>query len=168
VILSLIKELAHFENADDSVLATESSLSQTLSFAPPSSRAEQHSPTQNSGYAKTFLIEAAPEGEVAGMALWFHNYSTWRAKPGIYLEDLYVRPKYRRRGYASLLLKELANEVLRIDGGRLEWACLKWNENALKFYRGLGANTMDEWVGLRVDGENLKKLAERDVDVKEP
>jgi len=98
--------------------------------------------------------------------LFFHNYSTWRAAPGIYLEDLFVRPKFRRRGYATLLLKELAKEVIRIDGARLEWSCLKWNENALNFYRRLGAVTMDEWVGLRVDGEALKKLAEKEVDVK--
>ena len=170
MILELIKELAHFENADDSVKATEVSLGQTLNFAPSEkdqdSAEDSSTGTQSelamghstSGYAKTLLL-SAPEGEVAGMALYFHNYSTWRAKPGIYLEDLYVRPKYRRRGYATLLLKELAKEVQKINGGRLEWACLKWNENALKFYRSQGAATMDEWVGLRVDGENLAKLA---------
>jgi GNAT superfamily N-acetyltransferase len=188
----MIHELAIFENAADSVLATEASLSLTLSFAPSPHRhhnEEKHStsdthahntkpppdaplqasahgqPTQASGYAKTFIL-TAPEGGVAGMALFFHNYSTWRAAPGIYLEDLFVRPQYRRRGYATLLLRELANEVLRIDGARLEWSCLKWNENALNFYRSLGAVTQDEWVGLRVDGKGLKQLAEKEVDVK--
>jgi len=191
-ILAMIHELAVFENAADSVLATEASLSLTLSFAPSPHRhhsKQDHSssdshahntklppdaplqasahgqPTQASGYAKTFIL-TSPENEVAGMALFFHNYSTWRAAPGIFLEDLFVRPKYRRRGYATLLLRELAKEVIRIDGGRLEWSCLKWNENALKFYRSLGAVTMDEWVGLRVDGDALRKLAEKEVDVK--
>jgi GNAT superfamily N-acetyltransferase len=162
-ILAMIHELAVFENEPQSVLATEESLNQTLTFAPSGSA--QNQPTPSSGYAKTFLL-IAPEGDVAGMALFFHNYSTWRAKPGIYLEDLFVRPKFRRRGYATLLLRELAREVIRIDGGRLEWSCLKWNENALKFYEGLGAMQMSEWVGLRVDGDKLKELAEKAIDVK--
>ena len=195
----MIKELAHFENADDSVLATETSLSLTLAFAPsPHRHSHEHSdkdehshkhsdkdnhahndkpppdaplsasnpqafPTQSTGYAKTFLLEAPENGEIAGMALYFHNYSTWRARPGIYLEDLYVRPAYRRRGYATLLLRELAREVRRIEGGRLEWSCLKWNENALRFYEEVGAERMEEWVGLRVEGDALERLAEREV-----
>jgi GNAT superfamily N-acetyltransferase len=188
----MIHELASFENATDSVLATEASLSLTLAFAPSKHRhhregqadsadspghnnkappgeplaASAHGqPSQSTGYAKTFIL-TAPEGEVAGMALFFHNYSTWRAKPGIYLEDLFVRPKFRRRGYATVLLRELAREVLRIDGGRLEWSCLKWNENALKFYESLGAVQMTEWVGLRADGEKLKALAEKEIELK--
>ncbi|TLD38468.1 acyl-CoA N-acyltransferase [Venturia nashicola] len=169
-ILAMIHELAAFEKASDSVLATEASLSLTLSFAPSppdaSLQASAHGqPTQAAGYAKTFII-TAPEGGIAGMALFFHSYSTWRAAPGIYLEDLFIRPAFRRRRYATLLLKELANEVLRIGGARLEWACLDWNTNALTFYRSLGARTKDEWVGLRVDGDALKKLAEKSVDVK--
>ncbi|EOD52745.1 hypothetical protein GTA08_BOTSDO10271 [Neofusicoccum parvum] len=157
IILGLIKELAVYENALDSVQATEESLAATLTFAPSSS--EQPTPAASSGYAKTFLL-TAPEGEVAGMALFFHNYSTWRAKPGIYLEDLFVKPKYRKRGYGKLLIQELAKEVQRTNGGRLEWSCLKWNEPSLKFYAGIGAKQMEEWVGLRVDGEALVKLAE--------
>lgn len=94
------------------------------------------------------------------MALYFHNYSTWRAAPGIYLEDLFVKPKYRKRGYGKVLIRELAKEVVRINGGRLEWSCLTWNTPSLEFYEALGAKRMTEWVGLRVDGENLKKLAE--------
>jgi len=155
-ILAMIKELAGFENASDSVLATEESLGETLSFS--------DSPSAP-GYARTFILTSYPEDKIAGMALFFHNYSTWRAAPGIYLEDLFVRPQYRRRGYATLLLRELAREVKRIKGGRLEWSCLKWNENALTFYRSLGAVTMDEWVGLRVDGAKLGELAEKEVDV---
>lgn len=167
-ILGMIKELAEFENAPDSVLATEASLTKTLSLAPSATDTDPNTHPQKTtpGYAKTFILTAQPENEVAAMALFFHNYSTWRSKPGIYLEDLYVRPKFRRRGYATLLLKELAKEVERIDGGRLEWSCLKWNENALRFYESLGAVQMTEWVGLRVDGDALPKLAEMKVNVK--
>ena len=103
-ILSMIKELAVFEESLDKVEATEQSLLNTLCFDTNSSGPFTH------GYAKTFIL-VAPEGEVAGMALWFHNYSTWTSRPGIYLEDLFVRDKYRRRGYASLLLRELGREV---------------------------------------------------------
>ena len=106
-ILAMIKELAVFEESLDSVQATEESLTNTLCFDNTS-----HGPF-SSGYAKTFIL-TAPEGDVAGMALWFHNYSTWTSKPGIYLEDLFVRQQFRRRGYATLLLKELGNEVKRI------------------------------------------------------
>ncbi|KAF2430050.1 acetyltransferase [Tothia fuscella] len=169
-ILSMIKELAGFENAADSVHATEESLLKTLSFAPSrqqdSTTATSASTPSQPGYAKTFLL-LTPQNEVAAMALYFHNYSTWRAAPGIYLEDLFVKPHFRTRGYATLLLRELAKEVQRIGGGRLEWSCLKWNENALRFYEGLGAVQMEEWVGLRVDGDNLVKLSKRVVNAKE-
>ncbi|OCK99767.1 acetyltransferase [Cenococcum geophilum 1.58] len=156
-ILSLIHELAAYENATSSVVATEESLARTLSFAPSSNNTSSPS-TQNSGYAKTLLL-TAPEGEVAGMALYFHNYSTWRAAPGIYLEDLFVKPKYRKRGYGKALIRELAKEVVNIHGGRLEWSCLNWNKPSLDFYEALGAKRMSEWVGLRVDGDALNTLA---------
>jgi GNAT superfamily N-acetyltransferase len=157
----MIKELAIYEHALDKVEATEELLLSTLTFADAAPSDTPHPKT----FASTFLI-TEPDGTVAGMALYYHTYSTWRARPGIYLEDLFVRPAYRRRGYATLLLRELANEVERIDGRRLEWSCLKWNESALKFYRGLGAVEMEEWVGLRVDGEALPKLANEDLDSK--
>jgi GNAT superfamily N-acetyltransferase len=158
----MIHELADFENESSSVQATQESLLKTLSF-PRSTNAsslEDFTP----GFARTFLI-LAPSSEnskpaiVAGMALFFTNYSTWRGAPGVYLEDLFVRQAFRRRGYAKALLKELAMETIRLGGKRLEWACLRWNENALKFYASLGAKRMDEWVGLRVDGNALQKLA---------
>ncbi|OCL01614.1 acetyltransferase [Glonium stellatum] len=158
IILSLIHELAAYENASSSVIATEESLAQTLSFA-PSPNDPPSLPTQSLGYAKTLLL-TTPEGEVAGMALYFHNYSTWRAAPGIYLEDLFVQPKYRKRGYGKALIRELAKEVVRINGGRLEWSCLNWNKPSLEFYEALGARRMTEWVGLRVDGDALSALAE--------
>ena len=149
----MVRELATYEKALDSVSATEQTLLSTLSF--PSN------PTQ--GYAKTFLI-VAPEGRVAGMALYFHNYSTWHAAPGIFLEDLFVRPEYRGRGYGGLLLSRLAKECLDIGGKRLDWSVLNWNEPSIKFYKGegVGAKAMDEWTGMRVEGkEGLEKLAGR-------
>lgn len=93
------------------------------------------------------------------MALYFYNYSTWRAKPGIYLEDLFVQPSERGKGYGKRLLVELAKEVVAMDGGRLEWAVLKWNEPSIKFYESIGASAMNEWVGMRVTGDGLTKLA---------
>lgn len=170
----MIKELADYENEPAKVQATEDSIRRSLTFAPPANGASaQHT---NPGYAKCFLLRtptnpsdafkakypaAAEEkpGSVAGMAIYFNNYSTWRSKPGIYLEDLFVRPQYRKRGYGKLLIQTLAQEVVRIDGGRLEWSCLKWNEPSLQFYKSLGAQRMDDWVQLRVDGEALSKLA---------
>ena len=93
------------------------------------------------------------------MALFFHNYSTWRAAPGIYLEDLFVRPQFRKRGYGKALFRKLAQETLAVGGKRFEWSVLKWNEPSIEFYRSMGAATMDEWVGMRIDGEALEKLA---------
>ncbi|EME86462.1 uncharacterized protein MYCFIDRAFT_186664 [Pseudocercospora fijiensis CIRAD86] len=160
----MIKELADYEREPDKVLATEESLGRTLTFAPSAAHT-------NPGYAKTLILRLPTQlskedqekgfkaGAVAGMALFFHNYSTWRSKPGIYLEDLFVRPQYRKRGYGKLLIQVLAKEVLRIDGGRLEWSCLKWNTPSLHFYKSLGAVQMDDWVQLRVDGDALEKLA---------
>lgn len=100
-----------------------------------------------------------PEGTIAGIALYFYNYSTWRARAGIYLEDLYVKQTERKKGYGKLLLVELAKEVVAMEGGRLEWSVLKWNEPSIKFYESIGAKMMSEWVGMRVDGEGLTKLA---------
>lgn len=159
-ILTMINELAEYEHELKSVEATEDSLARTLTF----DASTQHT---NPGYAKTLILRlpsdpAHPDDKpdaVAGMAMYFNNYSTWRAKPGIYLEDLYVKPQYRKRGYGKLLLQALARQVLAIDGGRLEWSCLTWNEPSLQFYRSLGAKEMEGWVGLRVDGEALQKLA---------
>lgn len=167
----MIKELANYEKEPDKVEATEDSLLHTLTFehaAPGSQTSTQHT---NPGYAKTLILrlpktlsvvdkQAGFEpGAVAGMALYFNNYSTWRSKPGVYLEDLFVRPQYRKRGYGKLLIQALAQEVLKIDGGRLEWSCLRWNTPSLDFYKSLGAVQMNDWVQLRVDGEGLQKLA---------
>lgn len=94
------------------------------------------------------------------MALYFYNYSTWRAKAGIYLEDLYVSPSERNKGYGKKLLVTLAKEVVAMNGGRLDWSVLKWNEPSIRFYEDvIGATRMEEWVGMRVDREALGKLS---------
>jgi len=166
-ILAMIEELAAFENASSSVHATKDSLLATLSF--PKSSNPTSLTDFTPGFARTFILLAPPDSTqphhlaVAGMALFFTNYSTWRGAPGVYLEDLFVRPAFRRKGYANFLLKELAKETVSLGGQRLEWACLRWNEGALKFYSSLGAERMEEWVGLRVSGDALVKLAGRDI-----
>ncbi|KAI9696739.1 MAG: hypothetical protein M1836_005101 [Candelina mexicana] len=158
-ILQLIHELAAYEHATHEVLATEASLLSTLSFA-PSSDDSSSTPSSDSipRPASTFLV-ITPSKEVAGMALYFYNYSTWRAAPGIYLEDLFIRPAFRRRGYGKMLLARLAAETLRVGGKRLEWSVLKWNQPSIEFYEGIGAKMMSEWVGMRVEGEGLETLA---------
>jgi ribosomal protein S18 acetylase RimI-like enzyme len=159
----MIHELAAFENATSSVKATEASLLNTLSF-PKTSTPESFSDF-TPGFARTLLIlgpstsASSSELAVAGMALFFTNYSTWQGAPGIYLEDLFITPPFRRRGYAQALLKELARITEEIGGKRLEWSCLRWNEGALGFYKNLGAERMEEWVGLRVEGNALGTLA---------
>ncbi|KAF2772202.1 acyl-CoA N-acyltransferase [Teratosphaeria nubilosa] len=162
IILDMIKELAAFLESLDKVEATEDSLKRTLSFAPGGT---QHCNTH--GYAKTLILrlprEPPNEGDepeaVAGMAMYFNNYSTWQAAPGIYLEDLFVRTQYRKRGYGKLLIRALAQEVLQIGGTRLEWSCLKRNEASLEFYERLGARQKGEWVGLRVEGGDMPNIA---------
>ncbi|KAF2744382.1 GCN5-related N-acetyltransferas-like protein [Sporormia fimetaria CBS 119925] len=158
-ILALIHELAAYENATNSVEATEELLLNTLSFTDASTSGSDNKFTP--GYARTLLL-TAPEGDICGMALYFYNYSTWTGRPGIYLEDLFVKPKYRKRGYGKALIRALAKETLRVGGRRLEWSCLDWNTPSLEFYESLGATQKKEWVGLRVDGDELLKLAEVD------
>jgi GNAT superfamily N-acetyltransferase len=168
-ILQLIQELAAYEKALHEVLATEATLRASLSFPnDPSDLSKGFT----EGYAKTLLITTTTsdveeaeggEGRVAGMALYFHNYSTWQSRPGIYLEDLFVRPVHRGKGYGTALIQALARECVRLDCRRLEWSVLKWNEPSIKFYQGqsVGAERMEEWVGMRVEGEGLKALAEK-------
>jgi RimJ/RimL family protein N-acetyltransferase len=163
-ILSLIRELASYEKAPEMVHATEESLARTLAHYDPSTC------TFSPGFARTLLLSptssdssdpVSPDTPVA-MALYYFNYSTWTGVPGIYLEDLFVQESYRNKGYGKMLLKELAKEVLKVGGQRLEWSCLDWNEPSLKFYTGekIGASKKEEWVGLRVEGEGLSRLAE--------
>jgi GNAT superfamily N-acetyltransferase len=136
------------------VKATVDSLTQTLSHYDPTTS------TFTQGFAKTLLL-TDPDGTTVAMALYFYNYSTWTSVPGIYLEDLFVKEPYRNKGYGKLLLRELAKETLKVGGKRLEWSCLNWNEPSLNFYTSekVGAQRKDQWVGLRVEGEGLNKLA---------
>ncbi|KAI3319489.1 acetyltransferase [Xylariaceae sp. AK1471] len=161
-ILQMVRELADYENELDAVEATEASLAATIAFAPDHVESASTVPITEpitSTRPTRCLILFNEKDEPAGMALYFYNYSTWRAKAGIYLEDLYVRQSERKKGYGKTLLVELAKEVVAMDGGRLDWSVLKWNEPSIKFYESIGANAMTEWVGMRVDREGLTKLA---------
>lgn len=161
----MILELADYERELHGVEATEAKLLETIAFAPDDApdvaatgnmpRTEATSPSKPA----RCLVLTTPDGVTAGIALYFYNYSTWRARPGIYLEDLYVRQTERKRGYGKRLLVELAKEVVAMQGGRLEWCVLKWNEPSIRFYESIGAKMMNEWVTMRVDGEGLTKLA---------
>jgi GNAT superfamily N-acetyltransferase len=163
-ILALIRELADYEHELESVEATEQKLLNTIAFDSADSSISESSTipvteaTSPSKPARCLLI-FNEQGEPGGMALYFYNYSTWRARPGIYLEDLFVRPSERKKGFGKKLLVQLAKEVVTMGGGRLEWSVLKWNEPSIKFYEGIGARMMNEWVGMRVDGPGLEKLA---------
>jgi len=144
-IVAMIRELAEYEKDLPSCHATEDLLYQTLGF------------TGEKAYAHTLML--CEDSKPIGLALYFYNYSTWRARPGIYLEDLFVRPAYRGKGYGTALLAALAREVKRVDGARLDWAVLKWNEPSIKFYESIGASPLNEWTTMRVDGDGLGKLA---------
>jgi GNAT superfamily N-acetyltransferase len=165
IILSLIQELADYEREPDAVKATVDTILATVAFAPSDAPPQNTSsvpntePTSPTRPARCLLLSRPEDGETVGMALYFYNYSTWRSKAGVYLEDLYVRPSERGRGYGKRLLSELAKEVIAMDGGRLDWVVLKWNEPSIKFYESIGATAMHDWVGMRVDGEGLEKLA---------
>jgi GNAT superfamily N-acetyltransferase len=105
------------------------------------------------------LVAETPAGESAGFALFFHNFSTWEGKPGIYLEDLFVRPEHRGAGYGKALLAELARLAVERRCRRLEWSVLDWNEPSIAFYKALGARPMDEWTTYRLTGDALERLA---------
>lgn len=142
IILQLIKDLAEYEKAPDEVIATENEIIETIFHSNP----------------KVFcdLVEVA--GEIAGMAIWFLNYSTWQGKHGIYLEDLYIRPEFRGRGYGKALLKHLAGICNERGYGRFQWWVLDWNSPAIEFYRSFGAEAMSEWTVYRVSGDPLRDL----------
>jgi GNAT superfamily N-acetyltransferase len=146
LILYFIKELAIYEKLLHEVTATEELLEKNL-FG-EKSVAE--------------IVIASFENKDVGFALYFHNFSTFVGKPGIYLEDLYVSPEYRGKGFGKILLKYLANLAIERDCGRLEWWVLDWNESAINFYKSLGAKSMDEWTVFRVTGEDLVELANGD------
>lgn len=142
LILSFIQALADYEKLTHEVTATEETLRTTLFGENPR--------------AETLL---AFEGNTpVGFALFFHNYSTFLGKPGIYLEDLFVKPEYRKHGYGKALLVRLAQIAVERDCGRFEWSVLDWNKSSIDFYRSLGGRPMEDWSIFRLDGEQLKAL----------
>jgi len=143
LVLQFVRELAEYEHLLHEAVASEERVRRDL-FGPRP-------------YAE--VIFACLDDEPVGFALFFHNYSTFVGKPGIYLEDLFVRPNVRGKGLGKALLTWLAAEAVRRDCGRLEWSVLDWNEPSIKFYKSLGARPMDEWTIFRLDGEALRRAA---------
>jgi GNAT superfamily N-acetyltransferase len=142
IVLQLIHDLAHYEKAPNEVEATEKELLETI-FVDD---------------ARVFCDVVEVDGEIAGMAIWFLNYSTWQGKHGIYLEDLFIKPEFRGRGFGKALLQHLAKVCDERGYGRFQWWVLDWNSPAIEFYKSLGAVAMDEWTVYRVSGDPLKKL----------
>lgn len=142
LILQFIKELAEYEKMSDEVVADEATLD-TWIFEKQ----------------KAEVIFALEDGKEVGFALFFHNFSTFLGKAGIYLEDLYVKPEYRKKGYGKAILKKLAQIATERGCGRLEWWCLDWNKPIIDFYLSMGAKPMSDWTVYRVSGESLSDLA---------
>jgi GNAT superfamily N-acetyltransferase len=144
VILELIRALATYERAPNDVTATEDTLTEVLFGKKPA--------------AEVLLL--FEEETAAGFAVFFHNFSTWLGRPGLYLEDLFVRPEHRGKGYGRALLIHLAKIARERKCGRMEWAVLDWNEPAIQFYRKLGAKPMEEWTVFRLTREGIASLAD--------
>lgn len=142
-IRSLIRELAEFERLLHEANATEEQILESLFGPKPGAE----------------VIMARIDDEVAGFALFFHNFSTFLGRRGVYLEDLFVRPRFRGGGCGAALLQHLAKIAVERNCGRLEWAVLDWNQRAIDFYKALGAAPMDDWTVYRVTGPALEKLA---------
>lgn len=143
IIFDFIRRLAEYENMFDDVVATPELLKEWIFEK-----------------KKAEVIFAVENGKEVGFALFFHNFSTFLGRSGIYLEDLFVLPEYRGKGYGKGLLKKLAKIACERGCGRLEWSCLDWNKPSIDFYLSLGATPMDEWTVYRIAGENLKEFAE--------
>ena len=146
VIVSLVRELAVYEREPDAVVATEDDYRAALFGDNPRAWC---------------LLAEDNAGEAVGFALWFFNFSTWRGRHGVYLEDLFVRESERRHGYGRALLQALAEVCVQRGYRRLEWSVLDWNEPSIRFYRSLGAIGMDEWTVQRLSGDALNRLAAR-------
>lgn len=142
-IVSLIRELAEFERLAHEVVVTEELLIEQLFGQRPGAE----------------VVIAGVGQEVVGFALFFQNFSTFLGRPGLYLEDLYVRPKFRGLGHGEQLLRYLARICIERGYGRFEWSVLDWNQRAIDFYKGMGARPMEEWTVFRVTGEALARLA---------
>ena len=142
-MLHFIKQLAIYEKMEDQVVATQALLEEWIFD-------KKHAE----------VIFAMLDGKEVGFALFFHNFSTFLGRAGIYLEDLYVKPDKRGRGYGKALIKKLASIAVERGCGRLEWWCLDWNTPSIDFYKSLGAQPMDEWTTYRLTGETLRQMAE--------
>ncbi|MBR2502921.1 MAG: GNAT family N-acetyltransferase [Oscillospiraceae bacterium] len=143
LILQFIRELAEYEKLLDEVVATEELLKEWIFDK-----------------KKAEVIFVLEDGVEAGFALFFHNFSTFLGRSGIYLEDLYVKPEYRGKGYGKALLKKLAQTAVERGCGRLEWWCLDWNRPGIDFYLSLWAQPMEDWTVYRIAGDTLTELAE--------
>jgi len=143
-ILQLIRDLATYERAPNDVTATKEQLVDVLFGEKPSAE----------------VLLAFENETPVGFAVFFHNFSTWLGRPGLYLEDLFVKPEMRGKGYGRALLVDLARIARERGCGRMEWAVLDWNDPAIQFYRKLGAKPMDEWTVFRLTREGIAKLAE--------
>ena len=143
LILQFIRELADYEKMLSEVVADEATLEEWI--------------FDKQKEEVIFALEGEKE---VGFALYFHNFSTFLGRAGIYLEDLYVKPEYRGKGYGKAILKKLASIAVERGCGRLEWWCLDWNKPSIDFYRSLGAEPMDDWTVYRIAGETLTNLAE--------
>ena len=141
-ILFFIRELAIYENMLDDVVATEDLLREWIFEK-----------------KKAEVIFAEKNSEPVGFALFFHNFSTFLGRAGIYLEDLFVKPEHRGKGVGKALLQRLAQIAVERDCGRLEWACLDWNKPSIDFYLSLDATPMDQWTVYRLTGETLRRMA---------
>ena len=142
-IVNLVRELAVYEKLETCAIATAADFRFHLFGPRPAAEA----------------ILAEVDGEAVGFALYFTSFSTFRGQPGLYLEDLFVRPAYRGRGLGKGLLASVARRAVERDCGRLEWAVLDWNEPSIGFYKSVGARPMDEWTVFRLDDESLARLA---------
>ena len=142
LILQFIRGLAEYENMLDEVIADEATLEEWIFDK-----------------QKAEVIFAVVDGREVGFALFFHNFSTFLGRAGIYLEDLFVLPEYRGHGYGKGLLKKLASIAVERQCGRLEWSCLDWNQPSIDFYLSLGATPMNEWTTYRLTGDTLRNLA---------
>lgn len=142
LILEFIKALAKYEKLEHEVVASEQLLQEWIF--------EKN---------KAEVIFVMENNQEIGFALFFHNFSTFLARAGLYLEDLYIKPEYRHRGYGKKTLQYLAKLAVERGCGRLEWWCLDWNKNSIDFYLSLGAKAMDEWTTYRITGDTLKNLA---------
>jgi GNAT superfamily N-acetyltransferase len=143
LIVQFVRDLAEYERDPKAAVATEADFLRDGFGADP----------------KFHVVFAEWDGKPAGFALFFYNYSTWQGRPGLYLEDLFVKPEFRGKGIGKALLLHLAKIAVENNCGRYQWQVLDWNEPAIKFYESLGAEMMKEWLTMRVDGDGLKKLA---------